>query len=72
MPDESTAQAINARLRLAMFQSGTTQQKVADHLGMSQASVSARLKGATGWRIDELERAAHLLGIALSDLVAAA
>lgn len=42
--------------------------KFAKAMGMSDANISNRLSGKTKWRIDEVFKAAKLLGIKCNDL----
>lgn len=46
------------------------QKSYAAHLGVSQAGVSARLRGIQPFRLDEIERTARLLGVPWVDLLA--
>lgn len=49
-----------------------SQATLAAHLGISQAAVSARLRGAVEWRLNELTATAELLDVSLSALIAEA
>lgn len=46
-----------------------SQSVLAQHLGLSQAAVSARLRGVTSWRVDELQVVADALGVPISTLL---
>lgn len=47
-----------------------SQQRLADHLHLSQAAVSARLRGVVDWRLAELQTVADLFGVTVADLIA--
>lgn len=49
-----------------------TQSELAAELGLSQPSVSARLKGEVPWDVDELAAVASWLDIPLAELVSSA
>ncbi len=55
-------------LKKALKAAGITYAKLADHLSLSEASVK-RLFHTRGFSLDRLERAAHLAGLEISDLV---
>ena len=61
-----------ANVRAEMARRKISQEAVAQTLGLSQASVSARLRGVTPFRVDELLRIADLLGVPLDLLLAGA
>lgn len=46
-----------------------SQAKLAAHLGISQAAVSARLRGAVDWRLSEITATAELLGVTVPSLI---
>lgn len=60
-----------ANVRAEMARRGVTQAKLAAALGLSQPSVSARLRGVTPFDVDELHTIAAFLGVPLSDLLPA-
>lgn len=62
---------IGANVRAEMARRGVTQAKLAAALGLSQPSVSARLRGVTPFDVDELHTVADFLGVPLSDLLPA-
>lgn len=51
-----------------MEQQKVTQEKVAGALGISQESVSRRVRGVSEWRPSELVVVARLLGVTPADL----
>jgi transcriptional regulator with XRE-family HTH domain len=59
--------ALNVRGEMA--RKGFTQTRVASALGVSQASVSARLRGVTPFSIDELVTLAQVLDVPLDRLL---
>lgn len=46
-----------------------SQEELGLKLGLSQPAVSRRMSGGLPWRLDELEKLAHVLGLQLADLV---
>ena len=46
-----------------------SQAGLAQHLGISQAAVSSRLRGVTPWRVDELRVVADVLNVPMSALL---
>ncbi len=49
-----------------------TQGELAAVLGLSQPSVSSRLKGDVAWDVDELAKVASWLDVPLAELIASA
>lgn len=60
---------VGARVHAAMWRARLTQAQVSKHLGLDQAAVSRRLRGATAWKVSELLRISQLLHIAATDLL---
>lgn len=54
-----------SKIRGAIREKYGTQQAFAPALGMSEASLSAKLNGRTEWQTDEIVKACELLGIPL-------
>lgn len=52
-----------------MARKGLSQQDLAAGMVMTQYQISRRLNGTVGWRVDELIRAARVLGVAPAQLV---
>lgn len=66
-PSPSTQTGANVRAEMA--RRGVSQVKLAAALGLSQPSVSARLRGITPFDVDELHAVAAFLGVPLSALL---
>ena len=60
--------AAGANVRAEMARKGLTQATLARHLGLSQAAVSARIKGRTPFDINELVIVATVLDVPLAAL----
>lgn len=58
-----------ANVRGEMARKGINQEAVAKALGVSQAAISARLRGITPFDINELVTIASLLGVSVERLV---
>lgn len=54
-----------SKIRGAIREKYGTQQAFALDLGVSEASLSAKLNGRTEWQADEIVKACELLGIPL-------
>lgn len=65
----TTNVAVGASVRAELARRKLTQGDVARWLGISQASVSDRLKGKTPFRIDELMTIAEEIGIPLAAML---
>lgn len=61
--------ATGANVRGEMARKGVTQVKLAHALGISQAAVSARLRGQTPFDINELAQIARLLDVSIERLI---
>lgn len=62
-------QRVPANIRAEVARRGLRQKDLAEMLGMSQASVSARLHGRVEFRLSEIEVLASIWGISLSYLL---
>ena len=60
---------VTANVRAEMARRKMNQTDVAAILGLSQVSVSARLRGTTEWRVSELRALAQHFGVSVSTLV---
>jgi transcriptional regulator with XRE-family HTH domain len=60
---------LNGNIRAEMARSGITQGILASRLDMSQSAISRRLIGDADWTVDELVRAAEVLGCPLRALL---
>ena len=68
MADTPSA-ATGANVRAEMARQGVTQMVLARKIGISQAAVSARLRGTTPFDINELTAIAAVLGVPLDVLL---
>lgn len=68
MATTPTAQT-GANVRAEMARVGVSQTTIAQHLNLSQAAVSARLRGVTPFDINELVKVAAFLDVPLADLL---
>lgn len=57
-------------LALALKDKGITQLQLADALGVTQATVSRKVSGASAWKIAELRQVADLLGVSAAEVIA--
>lgn len=65
----STTDSLSANVRAEMARHGLTQADVATILGVSQVSVSARLRGKVAWRVNDVQVLAAHLGIPTTALL---
>ncbi|MGN6245160.1 MAG: helix-turn-helix domain-containing protein [Motilibacteraceae bacterium] len=65
----NTTDSVSANVRAEMARRGLSQTDVAAILGVSQVSVSARLRGKVAWRIDDLTALARHFGMPVADLL---
>lgn len=68
MPPTPTAQ-VGANVRAEMARKGVTQQQLGSHLGLAQASISARLRGRTAFNVNELATVAAFLDVPMESLL---
>lgn len=66
---ERAAEALSAEIRAELARQRKHQSFLSEALGISQAQVSARLRGDVGWRVGEVATVAHALGVPLSQLI---
>lgn len=59
-----------ANVRAEMARQGVTQMALARKIGLSQAAISARIKGRTPFDINELSQIAEVLDVPLDALLA--
>ncbi len=64
----TTTAAAGVNVRAEMARKGLSQAQVGAHLAMSQAAVSAKLRGLTPFTIDQLASIAALLEVPLETL----
>lgn len=66
-PESNAGQPLNERVsrevRALMGRHEISQARLAAWLGVNQTAVSARLRGATEWKIKEIERVAEGFGV---------
>lgn len=56
-------------VRVVMARKGLTQQDLANALGVSQAAISRRLKGAVSFTADELHQIAERFDVSPAELI---
>lgn len=62
---------IAAQVRAEISKQMKPQRELVDLLGVSQAQVSERVRGDVEWRISELVKVAHYLGVPITEFVPA-
>ncbi len=60
---------VGKNLHLMMWQRGITQERLARRLGVTQATVSRKIKGRTPWTLTEVYEAAAALGVTPEELL---
>lgn len=60
---------VNDQLFTERHRRRMTQTQFAELLGMSRTQISARDRGEKPWTLDEVQRAAHVLGVPLAVLL---
>ncbi|MFJ4008162.1 helix-turn-helix domain-containing protein [Streptomyces sp. NPDC090023] len=60
---------LNETLRLLMTRTGRRQVDVAEALGVTRASLSQRLLGNSGWRVNDLPKVADYFGLTVPELL---
>lgn len=60
-----------ANVRAEMARRGVTQETLARKIGLSQAAVSARLRGRTPFDVNELTQISAILGVPAASLLPA-
>lgn len=60
---------VGANVRAEMARKGVTQQQLGAHLGLAQASISARLRGRTAFNVNELHAVAMFLNVPVAALL---
>lgn len=61
--------AVGREIRAQMARKDLNQADIAEVLGVTQTSVSNRLRGLVPWDINELAQVADYLGVPLADLL---
>jgi transcriptional regulator with XRE-family HTH domain len=60
---------VESKLRAAMAGKGVRQSDLAALLGITQAQISARIRGTIEWRVSELQAVARHLGVPVTELI---
>lgn len=71
-PTGPAAVAVGANVRAEMARRGISQAALADHLGLTQASISKRLTGRVAFDVNELTRTAEFLDVHITAFLPAA
>lgn len=71
-PVTTRSEAIRVEVRAHLARIGVTQGQLAKALGVSQQSVSDRMRGRTPWTLDETTALEHVLGLTPGALLHAA
>lgn len=66
---DAVSAAVAANVRAEIARAGKSQSDVAQHIPLSQQSLSQRMQGRVPFRISELQRIADYLGISVNALV---
>lgn len=66
---QTLAEHVAREVRNEMLSQGVSQRELAASLGLSQPQVAKRLKGTIEFRPSELERAAELLGVPVTQFL---
>lgn len=65
----SADQAIGITVNQVMFQNSVTRSELARRIGLSQPSVSMKLRGQVGWSLEDVLLIADALGVDPRDLI---
>lgn len=60
---------LNETIRLLMTRTGRRQVDVAEVIGITRASLSQRLLGKSGWKLDDLPLVADYFGVTVCELI---
>lgn len=69
MSDVGLEAQLNETVRLLMTRTGRRQVDVAEVIGITRASLSQRLLGKAGWRLDDLPAVASYFGVTVCELL---
>lgn len=61
--------AVGQSLHMMMWQRGIPQTRLAKRLGVTQSTLSRKLRGRTAWSLDELYAAAGAMGCTVEELL---
>jgi transcriptional regulator with XRE-family HTH domain len=68
--NQTPAALTGANVRAELARKGISQMTLAGHIGMTQASVSKRLRGEVAFNVDELSAVARVLDVPIASLLA--
>jgi len=60
---------VSGEVAAEMARQRRTQGDLASELGLTQVSLSKRLRGVVAWSTDEIEQVARVLGVSIEQLV---
>ncbi|MGA5514620.1 helix-turn-helix domain-containing protein [Methylobacterium sp. NPDC014790] len=66
---EGLESQLNETIRLLMTRTGRRQVDVAEVIGITRASLSQRLLGKSGWKLDDLPLVADYFGLTVCELL---
>lgn len=66
---ETLETTLNETIRLLMVRTGSRQVDVAKAVGITRGSLSQRLLGNSGWRVNDLPAVASHFGLTVSELL---
>ncbi|MFF5639808.1 helix-turn-helix domain-containing protein [Streptomyces sp. NPDC012825] len=66
---EGLESQLNETVRLLMTRTGRRQVDVAEVIGITRASLSQRLLGKSGWKLDDLPLVADYFGVTVCELL---
>lgn len=66
---ESLEQRLNETVRHLLTRTGERHSDIAPLLGVNQSSMSARLRGASRWKLDDLAPVADHFGLTVCELI---
>jgi hypothetical protein len=64
----SLDQVVGTHVHILMWTRKITQSALGRQLGIDQSALSKKLRGERGWSLDEVERAARVLGVPMLSL----
>ncbi len=56
------------KLKARMTEKNITQKALASKLNLSEGAISSRLKGKTGWTIDDIKKVSSILELSNDDI----
>jgi len=67
--EESLEATLNETIKLLMTRTGRRQVDVAEVVGITRGSLSQRLLGNSGWRVNDLPPVADYFGLTVAELL---